>query len=42
MTAQRDETDATGLLAQGAATPLFKPFSDTTLLEALAAALSDT
>src|SRR5580692_10394012 len=41
MTAQRDEINADGLRAQGAVACLFKPFSDTPLLEALAAALPD-
>jgi FixJ family two-component response regulator len=39
ITAQKDETVRPRLLAQGAVECLFKPFSDTTLLEALNAAL---
>jgi len=41
MTAQRDGINADDLHAQGAVACLFKPFSDTALLEALAAALPD-
>lgn len=40
ITANRDEAFRPRVLAQGAAACLFKPFSDTALLEALRAALS--
>jgi DNA-binding response OmpR family regulator len=40
VTAHRDETVRPRLLEQGAAECLFKPFSDTALLEALRAALA--
>jgi FixJ family two-component response regulator len=40
ITANRDEAVRPRVLAQGAAACLFKPFSDTALLEALNAALS--
>ena len=39
ITAHGDETDRPRLLAQGAVACLFKPFSETALLEALQAAL---
>ena len=39
ITARRDETMRPRLLEQGAVECLFKPFSDTALLEALNAAL---
>jgi FixJ family two-component response regulator len=39
ITAQRDETVRTRMLEQGAVECLFKPFSDTALLEALNSAL---
>jgi FixJ family two-component response regulator len=39
ITAQRDETVRSSLLEQGAAACLFKPFSDTALLDAINAAL---
>ncbi len=39
ITAQRDETLRARMLEQGAVECLFKPFSDTALLEALNAAL---
>jgi FixJ family two-component response regulator len=39
ITAHRDETDRPGLLENGAAECLFKPFTETALLDALNAAL---
>ena len=42
ITAHGDKTVRPRLLAQGAAECLFKPFSDTALLEALNEALHDT